>query len=146
MFIGRYEHTIDRKGRVSIPVKFREILTSQYDGKLIVTTHNSCLYAYPTLEWQALNEKFKEKPQFSDELFTSFMHAFTSGANECPIDGQGRILIPNMLRDYAALETEVIFVGMSTRIEIWNKAKWVEEFRKSVDRIQIPGALNTLGL
>ena len=146
MFQGRYEHTIDKKGRVSIPVKWREILREKFDERLMITNYQNSLYAYPDKSWQELALKVQSRPQFSDENVTSFMRAFIAPVQECGIDRLGRILIPADLREYAALKSSVVFVGMTTRIEIWDKGRWDEEFRRSMQKIQTPGSLNSLAL
>ena len=146
MFIGRYEHLIDKKGRISIPAKFREILSAKHDERLIITPLDECLQAFPIQEWQILMEKFQTRPQFSDSSMKYLRHAFMGNAIECPIDKQGRIQIPGSLRDCAGLTGDVIFVGMSTMIEIWDKGRWNEEFKKAVEKIKEPGALGSLGL
>lgn len=123
MFRGRFEYTIDEKGRTSLPAKFREVLAANYDERLIVTTFDKCLWAYPVKEWQAIEEKIALLPQFKSEV-KALQRIFVSGANECPLDKQGRIVLPVSLRDYADLKKEIVFVGMTRRIEIWSKENW----------------------
>jgi len=129
MFRGRFEHSIDGKGRVSIPAKFREILKRDYaSDQLIITIFDSCLVAYPLAEWQLFEEKMKEFSQLKKEA-KSFLRYFYSGAMECAIDDHGRILIPSQFREHADLNKEIVFVGVMNRFEIWNKAGWEEEIR-----------------
>ncbi len=126
MFRGRFEHTIDSKGRVSLPSKFREILKEKYDdGRLIVTTFDNCLVIYPYKEWIALEEKASALSMLKKEV-KAFVRLFFSGATECTIDKLGRILIPPPLRNYALLEKEVIMAGMLKKIELWSKDRWDE--------------------
>lgn len=134
MFRGRFENTIDTKGRISVPSKFREVLSTNYDDRLIITNFDNCLWAYPNKEWQIIEEKVSALPQFKAEV-RAFQRAFISAASECPIDKQGRILIPPPLREYAGIEREVVFVGMVKRIEIWSKERWIKEFEKSHEKI-----------
>jgi MraZ protein len=138
MFRGRFEHSIDGKGRVSIPAKFREILKREYGSdQLIMTIFDSCLVAYPLAEWQAFEEKLKEFSQLKKEA-KSFLRYFYSGAMECAIDDHGRILIPSQFREHADLNKEIVFVGVMNRFEIWNKAGWEEEiktYKESFDEI-----------
>ncbi len=134
MFRGRFENTIDAKGRISVPSKFREVLSTNYDDRLIITNFDNCLWAYPNKEWQIIEEKVSALPQFKAEV-RAFQRAFISAASECPIDKQGRILIPPPLREYAGIEREVVFVGMVKRIEIWSKERWIREFEKSHEKI-----------
>src|SRR4029434_1342980 len=91
MFRGRFENTIDSKGRISVPSKFREVLSSHYDERLIVTNFDGCLWAYPYREWQAIEEKVSSLPQFKAEV-RALQRVFVSAASECPMDKQGRIL------------------------------------------------------
>jgi len=134
MFRGRFEYSVDEKGRISLPSKFREVLSANYDERLIITTFDNCLWAYPMAEWQEIENKIAALPQFKSQV-KALQRVFVSGAIECPLDKQGRILIPPNLRDYAGLSREVVFVGMTKRIEIWSKQKWEEIFTASQKQI-----------
>src|SRR5438067_4522701 len=124
MFRGRYEHSVDEKGRTSIPVKFREILASQYDDRLIVTNHfDSCLVACPYSEWVSFDDKVRQKPKF-DEAVKALKRLYIGGAVECSIDKQGRLLLPQTLRDHAQIQGGVVWVGQVDTIEIWAKELW----------------------
>lgn len=144
MFRGRFEHLIDPKGRTSIPSKFREVLTTNYDERLIMTNFDGCIWAYPVLEWQEIEKKVAAMPQLNPQV-KALQRVFISAATECPIDKQGRILVPPTLRDYAALDKEVVMVGMTRRIEMWSKQRWQLEFEKSQKAID-EGALSDIGL
>ncbi len=123
MFIGEYEHSVDAKGRVIMPVKLRDdigekfILTKGLDG---------CLFAYSQSEWTNFEEKLKTLP-LTNKNARDFVRFFLSGAIECEIDKQGRFLIPSNLRDYAKLDKEIVILGVGTRIEIWNKKVWQKD-------------------
>lgn len=146
MFRGRFEHTIDAKGRVSIPAKFRELLAEKYDDRLMITNFDRCLVAYPYEEWRILEEKISSLSLVKKEV-KAFQRFFISGAVECPIDKLGRILIPPSLREYAQLEKNVIFAGMLKRFEIWSKERWIEEIKRSEEDFEsIAAALADLGL
>lgn len=134
MFRGRFENTIDAKGRTSVPSKFREVLSTNYDDRLIVTNFDNCLWAYPVKEWQAIEEKVSALPQFKPEV-KALQRVFISAAQECLVDKQGRILIPTSLRDYAGMEKDIVFVGMIKRVEIWAKERWDKEFERSQNQI-----------
>lgn len=134
MFRGRFLHAIDEKGRIMVPAKFREELRTRYDERLIITNFDNCLVAYPFAEWQRLEEKLSQKSWVKKEV-RSFIRFFISGATECPLDDQGRVLIPPTLREYAALEKEVVLAGMLNRIEIWNNERWDQENRASVENL-----------
>ena len=146
MFRGRYEHTIDKKGRVSIPYKYREILSDKSDNALIITNFDSCLIAFPKDEWEMLEKKVAKLPQMKPEV-KAFQRYFISGAIECPLDKQGRVMIPQSLRQYAKLEKEVILVGLVKRFEIWAKDRWESEFDKCRERFENSGdILGDLGI
>jgi len=122
MFMGEFLHTIDIKGRLIIPAKFRETL----GDKFIATKGlDNCLFLYPENEWQIFEDKLKKLP-VSQPNARQFVRFFFSGATECEFDKQGRILLPSNLREYATLEKDVVVVGVMNRIEIWDAARWKE--------------------
>ena len=146
MFRGIHEHTIDPKGRLSIPSKFREILAASNDERLIVTNYDSCLWAYPVAEWKVLEEKIAKVSQLRPEV-KAFQRFVVSAACECPLDPNGRIIVPTTLRRYAALMKEVVLVGAVSRIEIWARERWrkvVEQAEK--DLASLGGKLADLGI
>ncbi|MFH1653300.1 MAG: division/cell wall cluster transcriptional repressor MraZ [Pseudomonadota bacterium] len=146
MFRGQFYHQIDTKGRTSIPSKFRELLASNFDERLIITNFDQCLWAYPVTEWQKLEEKISKLPQFLEEV-KALQRVFISAASECPIDKQGRILIPTVLREYAGLDREIVVVGMTNRIEIWGRDRWDVVFESAQKRLEGLGSkLADLGL
>jgi MraZ protein len=120
LFYGEYQHTIDPKGRAIVPSKFREGLGDKF---ILTKGLDNCLFAYSSEEWTNLENKLKTLP-FTDKDVRAFIRFFFSGATECETDKQGRILIPQNLREYAALEKEISIIGVSSRVEIWSKAAW----------------------
>ncbi|MBE3590308.1 MAG: division/cell wall cluster transcriptional repressor MraZ [Firmicutes bacterium] len=120
MFMGEYRHTLDEKGRLIMPARFREGL-----GETFVVTKglDACLFAYPMAEWQALERKLRALP-FTQANARAFVRFFFSGAIECQLDKQGRALIPPHLREYAKLEREAVVIGVASRVEIWSQAEW----------------------
>ena len=122
MFMGQYEHSIDTKGRIIIPAKFRDNL-----GESFVVTRglDGCLFLYPDAEWQRFVEKLQSLP--SNLNTRRMQRQFLSKAMEVALDKQGRILIPSLLREIADLEKEVVFVGMMNRVEVWDKHKLAEQ-------------------
>jgi len=144
MFRGRYEHTIDLKGRLSVPSRFRETLSERYDSRLVVTSYDGCLLVYPLAEWQTLEARVAELPSFNKDT-KAFLRFFYSGAVDCPIDKLGRILVPQDLRNYAKLEKDVILVGAFKRIEIWSKAEW-ERIEGEASKEDLVATLERLGL
>jgi MraZ protein len=146
MFRGRFHYAIDTKGRLSIPAKFREVLSISYDERLIVTNFDQCLWAYPLAEWQELERKVAALPQFLDEV-RALQRVFISAATECPLDKQGRVLIPPSLRDYADIKRDVVLVGMTKRIEIWSRERWETVFESAQRKLETLGSkLADLGL
>lgn len=120
MFIGEYQHSIDPKGRVFMPAKFREDLGEKF---VVTKGLDNCLFVYPNEEWRSLEQKLRTLPLTSKEA-RAFIRFFFAGAAECEADKQGRILIPANLRDYAGLEKDLSIIGVSTRVEIWNRDAW----------------------
>ncbi len=120
MLLGEYNHNIDDKGRVSVPAKFREDLGISF---IVTKGLDNCLFAYSKEEWTKFEEKLKSLP-LTNPNARNFIRFFFSGATECEIDKQGRINIPQSLREYAELGREVAIIGVSTRVEIWNREKW----------------------
>jgi len=146
MFRGRFEHTIDSKGRISIPAKYRELLMEKHDDRLIVTNFDRCLVAYPFEEWRNVEDKIGSLSMVKKEA-KAFQRFFVSGAAECPIDKLGRILIPPILRSYAQLEKEVVFAGMLRKFEIWSRERFLEEIKSAEENFEAMGeSLAALGL
>jgi len=146
MFRGRYDHALDSKGRISIPSKFREILTKKYDARLIITNLDHCLIAFPYKEWSVLEKKAGSFSLLRKET-SAFFRFFYSSAIDCEMDRQGRLLIPQTLRDYASLQRDVVLVGEGKRIEIFAKERWQEEARRAEEDFdKNRGTLADLGL
>ncbi len=127
MFMGEYQHTIDPKGRLIIPARFREAL-----GDKFVATKglDNCLFVYSGEEWRQLEQKLKTLP-FTRADARAFVRFFFSGATECEIDRQGRILLPANLREYAKLDKDVVVLGVSNRVEIWSAEEWQQYSSKA---------------
>jgi len=118
------------KGRISVPSRFREVLRDKYgDETLIITNFDKCLAAYPVKEWNDIEKKAADLPQFKQEVI-SFLRYLMGAAVDCPIDSQGRVLIPQSLRGHAQIRRDVVMIGMLTRFEIWSKEVWEEEESK----------------
>ena len=120
MFMGEYNHTIDAKGRLIVPSKFRESL-----GDLFVVTKglDGCLFVYDNEEWNAFEEKLKSLPLTNKDART-FVRFFLAGAAEVEVDKQGRILVPGVLREFAGLKKDVVLIGVASRIEIWDRERF----------------------
>ena len=123
---------LDAKGRLSIPARFRDVLKASHDSKLIVTNLPSCLAAYPFDQWRLIEEQFAGY-SFGPPDIIAFKRYFLGAAVECPVDGQGRILIPAALRKEAGLNREVVLSGMLTFFEIWSKERLDEELAVTRD-------------
>lgn len=122
MFKGEYNHSVDAKGRIIMPAKFREILGDEF---VVTKGLDRCLFVYPNEEWQNIENKFREIPLTTKDA-RKFTRFFFAGAADCEVDKQGRALIPAVLREYAGLQKEVVLVGVLNRIEIWSKENWIE--------------------
>ena len=122
-FIGRFPHTIDDKGRLSIPSKFRQTLQDRGQNILVLTDFDTCITAYPLDVWARLEEKIQNQSNFEKDI-RAFLRLFYSGASEAPVDGQGRILVPPQHREKAGLNREVMIVGALNRIEVWDRERW----------------------
>lgn len=122
MFMGEYNHSIDTKGRLIIPSRFREELGDDF---VVTKGLDGCLFVFPDNEWHAFEEKLKALP-LTNKSARQFARFFVAGATPCELDKQGRILLPQTLREFAGLEKDVVLTGMLNRIEIWSKAKWME--------------------
>lgn len=127
MFMGEFQHNIDDKGRVIIPVKFREELGTNF---VITRGLDHSLFVYPEAEWKQVEQKLKSLP-FTKGDARKFTRFFFSGAIEVEIDKQGRVSIPSNLRDYAQLEKECVLIGVSNRVEIWSKESWDSYYQES---------------
>ncbi len=119
MLIGEYRHSLDPKSRITIPSKFRE------DLSVFVMTKglDDCLFLYPKDQWEKIENKLKELPM-TNKTVRSFVRTFFSGAVDCTLDKQGRVLIPENLRKYANLDDKCVIIGLANRAEIWSDESW----------------------
>ena len=113
MFMGEYNHTVDAKGRLIVPSKFREQLGDEF---VVTKGLDNCLFVYENSEWAALEEKLRTLP----------LTNAAGRASSCEVDKQGRILLPAVLREFAGIEKDAVLVGVGSRIEIWSKDKWLD--------------------
>ncbi len=127
MFLGEYQHTLDTKGRLTVPARFRDEL-----GETFIVTKglDDCLFVYSLPEWKIVEENLKVLP-FTRSDVRAFVRFFFSGASECETDKQGRILLPLSLREYAHIEKDVVIIGVGTRIEVWAQEYWEEYAEKA---------------
>ncbi len=120
MFIGEYQHTLDPKNRIIMPSKFREKLG---DSFVMTKGLDNCLFVYSSQEWTIVEEKLKSLPMTNKDA-RAFVRFFFAGACECELDKQGRVLMPNNLKEYAKIDKELVIIGVSTRIEVWSREEW----------------------
>ena len=131
MFYGEYLHSMDRKGRLILPARFREVSKANFIEKFFVTRGlDKCLFMFCEEEWRSQEQKFKTI-SFTKQQARTFNRLYFSGAVEIIPDRQGRILIPQYLKDFAEIKRDVMIVGVSNRIEIWAKDKWQEFYGSS---------------
>jgi MraZ protein len=128
MFLGEYAHTIDDKGRLTLPAKYRTELAS---GVVVTRGLDKCLFVFPMDEWKTLAEKVSALP-ITDVSAREFRRQLFSGADDVELDKQGRVLLPQYLREYAGLNGNVIVAGLNTHMEIWSPDAW-NTIRASID-------------
>jgi len=145
-FRSRSEHVLDAKGRLNIPTRFREVLSEVYSNALIVTNWQKSLKAYPVDEWQSLEEKLLTRGR-SQPGMSAFVRYVISGVVECPLDKQGRVLLPAPLRNEFGITKEVVLNGMLDHFEIWDKGAWQNEVRRTrEDFASFHEGLSSLGI
>ncbi|MGE5404392.1 MAG: division/cell wall cluster transcriptional repressor MraZ [Candidatus Saccharibacteria bacterium] len=121
MFVSEYQHSLDPKGRLTVPAKFRDGL-----GDIFMATKgldDPCLFVFPIAEWTEFEQKLKTLPLTSKKA-RAFVRFFMAGASECEVDKQGRIILPANLREWAGIDKDVTIIGAGNRVEIWARDKW----------------------
>jgi MraZ protein len=121
MFLGEYTHTLDDKGRLTLPAKFRDQLAQ---GVTVTRGLDGCLFVFTYEDWKQFTETLRERLPFTQKSARDFSRFFFSGAVDIIPDRQGRILIPPFLRQYASLEAEVMIIGTNSRLELWDTERW----------------------
>ena len=143
MFRGQFEHAIDEKGRLSIPAKFREALRKE--KTLVLTSSDAYLTAYTLKEWRALEDRLRANPKFKREQ-RDFLRFVYSSAEDVAMDSQGRILVPQGLRQRAGIMREVVIIGMMDTIEIWDKGRWGAKVASAPSPEELSAKLGELGI
>ncbi len=143
MLLGEYQHSIDDKGRMAVPAKFRKTLSG---GVVVTKGMDACLYLYPLEEWTKLADKIAKLP-INQSDSRAFARLLLAGASHSEIDSQGRILIPEYLRKYAGIMSKAVVVGLYNRAEIWDEEKWKSYRSKVEDKTdEIAERLGDLGI
>ena len=136
MFYGEFEHSLDRKGRLIIPSKFRDTMKEHYVEKLFITRGlDKCLFMFAEEEWRLQEQRFKSMT-FTKSEYRRFNRLFFSGASVLVPDKQARILMPSYLKDYADIKRDVYIIGVSNRIEIWSRKNWQDYYSLSKDTFE----------
>ena len=136
MFYGEFEHSIDRKGRLIIPSKLREVFKENYVERFFVTRGlDTCLFVFTEDEWKKQEARFKSLP-ITNAQSRQFNRLYFSGACEVTCDRQGRILVPDYLKEFAKIKRDVVIVGVSSRMEIWSKENWQEFYKNTKDSFE----------
>jgi MraZ protein len=148
MFRGSSFHTIDPKGRIIIPTRFRDVIKAAGDNSIMITRLDRCLFAHTHDQWSKLEQKILHLPQKS-EAMRRFQRVFIGAAQDCKCDAQGRVLIPPFLKQYSELEKEIVLVGVLERFEIWSRENWDREnglMEKDMSDDQVRLEIAQLGL
>ncbi|MFH1564965.1 MAG: division/cell wall cluster transcriptional repressor MraZ [bacterium] len=128
MFLGEYNHSMDEKGRLAIPVKFRNELAN---GAVVTRGLDECLFLYTKSEWETIAQKIAKLP-VSQKNTRAYSRLMLAGAMEVELDKQGRIILPEYLRKYSGLSRKAVIAGLYNRIEIWDEDKW-EDYKKETE-------------
>ena len=145
MFRGRSRHTLDDKGRLAIPARFKDALKLKDESCLVVTNHIDCLWAFAKDDWRVIESQVASL-SLMDPAVKSYRRVFISGAQECHIK-QGRITLPPDLRDIAGLNKEIMVVGELNLFEIWDKERWDKEFQREMEKFNEAGpSLSEFGI
>lgn len=143
MFRGQFEHAIDDKGRLSIPAKLREALGKE--KTLVLTSFDSYITAFPSRSWRVIEDRIRANPTFKRDM-RDFLRLVYSSAEDAEIDSQGRILIPQALRQRAGISREVVILGVMDQIEIWDKARWMTKVSTAPSPEELSAKLGELGV
>ncbi|MFC1699135.1 division/cell wall cluster transcriptional repressor MraZ [Candidatus Omnitrophota bacterium] len=131
MFYGEYAHALDRKGRLILPAKFRQVSKENFIERFYITRGlDKCLFVFTEEEWKLQEQKFKAL-SFTKAEARKFNRLYFSGASEIIPDRQGRVLMPKYLKEYAAIDRQVVIVGVANRFEIWSQKHWKEFYEKT---------------
>ena len=119
-FLGEFAHSLDEKGRLAIPAKFRGRFK---EGAVVTRWIGECLAVFPQDEWESINADIRKRPR-TDPLRIEFTHFLVAGAHDAEPDGQGRVVVPAHLREYAGLAGDALVIGASSHLEVWEPGRW----------------------
>jgi MraZ protein len=148
MFRGQFSHSVDAKGRVSLPARFRDVLLADGDARFVLTpaVFDPCLHLYPMKAWEEFERKVSDLPSL-DATAIRFRRLYVSAAVECELDGSGRVLVPPHLRDKIKLDKDALWAGMGRTLELWAKSSWdaaltmtseeADSFRAALEQLKI---------
>src|SRR5688572_11705151 len=148
MFRGHFTHSVDAKGRISLPARFRELVAANGDARIVLAPDlfDPCLHLYPVRAWEAFEAKVMELPRLAKHA-VRFRRLYVSAAVECELDASGRVLIPQELRTRARLDKDAVWAGMGQTLELWSKEEWdralvmsdaeVEELRSAMEQVKL---------
>jgi MraZ protein len=148
MFRGSHPHNLDEKGRIIIPTRFRDYIRAGGSDAVMITGMDRCLFAYTLDGWGKVENRILSMVENSDTM-RRFRRSFVGNAHECPLDKQGRVLIPPQLRAYAALEKEILLVGVLNHFEVWSKENWGKEneaMELDLKQVEVRNEIAKLGL
>jgi MraZ protein len=149
VFRGANALSLDAKGRMTIPTRYRDLLSSSCQGRLVATVDRGpCLLLYPQPKWEVLEKQLSEFPNF-DQQTRRVQRLLIGHATECEMDGQGRILLPPTLREFAGLDKHVMLIGQVQKFELWDEQAWAEQCKRLLetpDDASLSDYLNTLSL
>jgi transcriptional regulator MraZ len=148
MFRGHFMHSVDAKGRISLPVRFRELVSASGDARVVLAPapFDPCLHLYPLRAWEVFESRVTELPSLARHA-VRFRRLYVSAAVECELDGSGRVLVPPNLREHAKLDKDAVWAGMGKHLELWSKSEWdraltmteseVEELRAAMEGVNL---------
>ncbi len=152
MFRGVTNLSLDAKGRMAVPARYRDRLQSESDGRVVVTVdRDGCLLIYPMREWEAIERQLVELPSLNKQA-RRLQRLLIGHATECEFDGQGRILIPGPLREFAGIDRRVVLIGQGHKFELWDEESWNERRAAWLaetdeeDGVELPAALESLSI
>ena len=146
MFRGETTLNVDAKGRMALPTRYRERLSERCDGQIVVTVdRDHCLLIYPLPEWEEIERKLVRLPSLNKQA-RRLQRLLIGHATECQLDGNGRVLLPQPLRDFAGLQRSVVLIGQGNKFELWDEQLWDQHCMEEDDDEEIPQALAELSI